>query len=73
MKPFELLDIATADMAFAAYGKTREEMFENAAKALMSIMFEGKIGGKEKKRVVVDGFEDLTLLQKIPVRDNLPV
>lgn len=64
MNPFELLDIATADMAFAAYGKTKEKMFENAAKALTSIMFEGKIEAKEKKLVVVDGFEDIVLLQK---------
>ena len=44
MKEFELLDIATADMAFAAYGRTLDELFSNAAKAVTSIMFEGDIG-----------------------------
>ena len=38
MKPFELLDIATADMAFKAGGKTLEELFQNCGTALTSIM-----------------------------------
>lgn len=66
MKKFELLDIATADMAFAAYGKTRDEMFENAGHALMSIMFEGKFEPKQKFNFEIAGVHDMdkvTLLQ----------
>jgi len=64
MKNFEFLDIATADMAFAAYGKTKEKMFENAAKALMSVMFKGKIEIKEIKEINIEGNDDFCLLQK---------
>jgi len=38
MRSFELLDIATADMAFVARGKTLEELFRNCGTALTSIM-----------------------------------
>jgi SHS2 domain-containing protein len=62
MKTFELLDIATADMAFAAYGKTLEEMYVNAAKALMSVMFEGKVGKKIRKIIEVEAEEETVLL-----------
>ncbi|MEM0372669.1 MAG: archease [archaeon] len=63
MKKFEALDIATADMAFAAYGKTKEEMFENAAKALFSVMFETKeISAKEKRGIILEHEDDVILL-----------
>jgi SHS2 domain-containing protein len=64
MKEFELLDIATADMAFAAYGKDLNELFANSAKALMSIMFEGKIEPKIKREIKLEEKENIVLLQK---------
>ena len=61
---FEFLkDIAIADIALRAYGKTREELFENCALALMSCMADvGKIPAKEKKVVSVEGKTDKELL-----------
>jgi SHS2 domain-containing protein len=64
MKEFELLDIATADMAFAAYGRTLDELFSNAAKAVTSIMFEGDIGQKIVRKMKLEEDEDIVLLQK---------
>ena len=43
MKAFKFLEnIATADCAFLAFGKTKEELFENAALALFEVMVETK-------------------------------
>lgn len=39
---FNLLDIATADFAFEAFGKTLNELFENAAFAMLEIMTDTK-------------------------------
>jgi len=64
MKEFELLDIATADMAFAAYGRDLNELFSNAAKAVTSIMFEGDIGQKIVREMGLEEDEDIVLLQK---------
>ena len=64
MKEFELLDIATADMAFAAYGRDLNELFSNAAKAVTSIMFEGEIGQKIVRKMELEEDEDIVLLQK---------
>jgi len=64
MKEFELLDIATADMAFAAYGKDLNELFSNAAKAIMNIMFEGKVEPEVVKEIKLEEKEDIVLLQK---------
>lgn len=64
MKDFELLDIATADMAFAAYGKTLNELFSNAAKAITSLMYEGKIEPKVKREIELKEKEDIVLLQR---------
>jgi len=64
MKEFELLDIATADMAFAAYGRDLNELFSNAAKAVTSIMFEGDIGQKIVRKMELEEDEDIVLLQK---------
>jgi SHS2 domain-containing protein len=64
MKEFELLDIATADMAFAAYGSDLNELFSNAAKAVTSIMFEGEIGQKIVRKMELEEDEDIVLLQK---------
>jgi SHS2 domain-containing protein len=64
MKEFELLDIATADMAFSAYGKDLNELFANAAKAITSIMFDGKVGNKVSRKIKIEAKEDIVLLQK---------
>lgn len=64
MKEFELLDIATADMAFSAYGKDLSELFSNAAKAITSVMYEGKIGQKARREIELEEKEDIVLLQK---------
>jgi SHS2 domain-containing protein len=37
-KRFEFLDISTADVCFAAYGRTLEECFANAALAMFEVM-----------------------------------
>ncbi len=41
-KRFNLLDIATADFAFEAFGSTLNELFVNAAFAMMEIMTDTK-------------------------------
>ena len=64
MKRFELIDIATADMAFSAYGKTLSELFANAAIAMTSVMYEGRIGRKVKREVKLKEKEDIVLLQR---------
>ncbi len=38
MKKFEFLDITTADVCFLAYGKSLDELFENAALAMFDVM-----------------------------------
>ncbi len=43
MQPYKLLpDIAVADIAYEAYGKNEEELFTNAAIALLDIMADRK-------------------------------
>jgi SHS2 domain-containing protein len=64
MRDFELLDIATADMAFAAYGKDLNELFANAGKALFSIMFDGKVGQKISQKIELEEKDEIMLLQK---------
>jgi SHS2 domain-containing protein len=52
MKRFELIDITTADIAFIAYGKDVNELFENSAFAMFSIMGNvSKVKNKIKKDV----------------------
>lgn len=58
-----LPDVAIADIAFRAEGKTREELFENCGLALTEAMADlKKIGDRTKKRVVVEGKNDDELL-----------
>jgi len=53
----------TADMGFVARGKTLEEAFEEAARALFSFMIDlEKVEPKKKVRVVVEGEDPETLL-----------
>ncbi len=58
-----LPDVAIADIAFRAEGKTREGLFENCALALTEAMADlGRIKGAVKKKVVVGGKNDDELL-----------
>ena len=58
MKPFEFVDITTADVAFAAYGKDLNELFANSALAMFEVMINTKqIEEKVEERVSVDGYD----------------
>jgi SHS2 domain-containing protein len=55
--PFEFLDeIATADVAFEAWGETMEEMFISAAEATMNVMVADldKIEFRQKRVIEID-------------------
>ena len=45
----------TADRKFQAFGKTLEEVFENSALALFSIIYVGKIENKKKFKIHAKG------------------
>ena len=65
MKKYEFLDEYTADVAFIAYGKSLEEVFENAAYALMEIQTDvSRIEPKECFSVRVEGFDLEHLMKK---------
>jgi len=56
MKKFEFIDITTADVAFVAYGRDLDELFANAALAMMEVMINTKqIRPKVKREVRVNG------------------
>jgi SHS2 domain-containing protein len=62
LKRFEFLE-HTADAYVAAYGKTLEEAFENAAYATFEVMTEAeKIEPKVEENVEVEGFDEQALL-----------
>ncbi len=62
MKKYEFLE-HTADAKFRAYGKTLEEQFSNAAKAMISIMINPeKINAKTKKKIKIEGKDKKALL-----------
>jgi len=62
LKRFEFLE-HTADAYVAAYGKTLEEAFENAAYATFEVMTEAeKIEPKIEDNIEVDGFDKQALL-----------
>lgn len=62
MKRFEFLE-HTADAYVAAYGKTLEEAFENAAYATFEVMTEAeKIEPKIEENVEVEGYDEQALL-----------
>ncbi len=54
----------TADVKFQAFGKTLEECFENAARAMFAVMHAGRIQGAvhKKKKIKVEGKDLLSLL-----------
>ena len=63
MKKFEFLDITTADVCFVAYGKTLDELFENAGLALFEVMINTKnIQPKIEKIIKVKGHDLLSLM-----------
>lgn len=51
LAPFEILE-HPADVGFRAWGRTREELFENAALALFSLMSELEAVQEKESRVV---------------------
>ncbi len=56
MRKFQFLEFATADIAFEAYGKNLNELFENAAIALFEIMTDiNKVEAKKSVRIEIDG------------------
>jgi len=62
LKRFEFLE-HTADAYVAAYGKTLEEAFENAAYATFEVMTEAdKIEPKIEENVEVEGYDEQALL-----------
>ena len=52
----------TADVEFQAFGKSLEEVFENAALALFNAMYKGKVEKKIKKKIKIDGGNKESLL-----------
>jgi SHS2 domain-containing protein len=56
MKKFEFLDITTADVAFAAYGKSLDELFANAALAMFDVIINTEqVEPKVKRKIEVKG------------------
>lgn len=52
----------TADVKFQAFGKTLGEAFENSALAMFTTMYDGKVGGKIKKKIKASGKDLESLL-----------
>jgi len=52
----------TADIKFQAFGKTKEEVFENCALAFINSQYKGKIKKKIKKVIKVKGKDNESLL-----------
>ncbi len=64
MQPFRVLE-HTADVGFEAFGATREEVFRNAARALMDIIVDlGAVQPRASVTVRVDGSDPPSLLVK---------
>jgi len=62
MQPFRILE-HTADIGFEAFGVTREEVFANAARALMHLIVDqDSIAAREEVHIQVDGFDSVSLL-----------
>jgi SHS2 domain-containing protein len=58
MKAFEFIDIATADVAFIAYGRDLNELFANAALAMFEVMINTKqVEKKMEEKVCVEGHD----------------
>ncbi len=62
MQAFHILD-HPADVGFEAFGATREEVFENAARALVSLRVDlDSVAAQESRNVQVQGSDWLSLL-----------
>jgi SHS2 domain-containing protein len=58
MKAFEFIDIATADVAFIAYGRDLNELFANAALAMFEVMIDtNQVEKKVEEKVFVEGYD----------------
>ena len=63
MRKFEFVDITTADVAFAAYGKNLNELFANSALAMFEVMINTKqIKPKVERKVKIKGNDLQSLL-----------
>lgn len=63
MKKFKFIDITTADVAFIAYGKSLNELFENAALAMFEEMINtSQVEPKEKIKISIEGVDLNSLL-----------
>src|SRR5659263_230184 len=61
-KQYEYLE-HTADIKFLAYGRTLEELFENAALAMFNVMIDtGKVSGETAKEVFLKSSDLESLL-----------
>jgi SHS2 domain-containing protein len=62
-KKFEFLDISTADIAAAAYGRTLNKVFANAALAMFEIMTDTKlVASTKEKKLEVRGHDLKSLM-----------
>ncbi len=62
-KKFRFIDITTADVAFEAYGKTLDELFESAALAMFEVMLNTqKVDKKIEKKISVEGHDLKSLM-----------
>ncbi|MFH1501297.1 MAG: archease [archaeon] len=52
----------TADIKFRAFGKSLEEVFENAALAMFNSMYGGKVKSNIKRKIKVSGKDNESLL-----------
>jgi len=58
MKPFEFIDITTADIAFIAFGSDLNELYANAALAMFEVMINtSQVEEKIEERVSVEGYD----------------
>jgi len=58
MKPFEFVDITSADVAFVAYGKDLNELFANAALAMFEVMVNTKqVEKRIEEKISVDAYD----------------
>src|SRR5207253_3349649 len=62
MEPFRVLE-HTADIGFEAFGKTREEVFVNSARALQSLMVDlDQIAPRDAVEIRIEGADPASLL-----------
>lgn len=52
MKKYEILDDITADIGFIVYGKSLNELFENAAIAMFEVMIDINSVGKSIEKII---------------------